>query len=123
MWSASTWKGRVQSSSLTAARAAASTLGGREPTIVCSRCDLFQTGVTSTPRAAACAHARNCAFAWCAKRSPTPKEYFSNFRALPIVSSLILTRTLMNNYQCDVGRKELTTEARRALRWHRGFEI
>ena len=63
MWSASTWKGLVQSNSLTAASAAARTLAGREPTMVCSRCDLFQTGVTSTPRSAASTHARNCAFA------------------------------------------------------------
>ena len=29
--------------------AAAQTEGGCEPMVVCSRCDLFQTGATSTP--------------------------------------------------------------------------
>jgi hypothetical protein len=87
MWSASTWKGFAQPSSRTAASAAASTLAGLEPTMPCSRKDLFQTGVTSTPLSAARMHARSCAFAWWAKRSPTPKEYFSNFKASLITFS------------------------------------
>ena len=53
MWSASTWYGFVQPSAFTAASAAARTLAGSEPMIVCSRFDLFQTGMTSTPRSAA----------------------------------------------------------------------
>src|ERR1051326_280441 len=94
MWSASTRKGRVQSSSLTAASAAGRTLAGREPTMECSRCDLFHTGVTSTPCAAAIAHARSCAFAWCAKRSPTPNEYFSNLKASLMFSPLFESRRI-----------------------------
>src|SRR5437870_13663115 len=43
---------------------------------MCSRLDLFQTGMTSTPCSAAFIHARNWALAWCAKRSPMPNEYF-----------------------------------------------
>src|SRR5437016_5342308 len=77
MWSASTWYGRFQSSSATAESAAARTLAGSEPTIRCSRLDLFQTGITTAPRSAAIMHARNCALAWWAKRSPTPRENFS----------------------------------------------
>src|SRR2546421_2823638 len=63
--------------------------------MVCSRCDLFQTGVTSTPCAAASTNARNCAFAWRAKRSPTPKEYLSNFKALPISSPLLFILSIL----------------------------
>src|SRR5579871_1870703 len=78
MWSASTWYGRVQPSSRTAASAAARTPAGSEPTVTCSRCDLFQTGTTSAPWTVASRNARNCAFAWWAKRSPTPTEYLAS---------------------------------------------
>src|SRR5882762_8171685 len=42
--------------------------------MVCSRFDLFHTGTTGTPASAARTQARNCAFAWCTNRSPTPIE-------------------------------------------------
>ena len=77
MWSASTWYGFVQPSSRTAASAAARVVAGSEPMIVCSRFDLFQTGMTSAPCSAASMQARSCAFAWWANRSPTPTEYFA----------------------------------------------
>src|SRR4051812_19993403 len=55
--------------------------------VVCSRCVLFQTGITSTPRSAASMQARSCACAWWAKRSPTPKEYFPrDSMATPLVA-------------------------------------
>src|SRR3954453_8760486 len=76
MWSASTWYAAFQPSASTAASAAARVLEGAEPTVVCSRCDLFQTGTTGAPFSAASIQARNCAFAWCAKRSPMPNENF-----------------------------------------------
>src|SRR5205807_1082440 len=47
-----------------------------EPTILCSRLDLFQTGTIGTPRLAAQIQAASCGLAWCAKRSPTPIENF-----------------------------------------------
>jgi hypothetical protein len=88
MWSASTWYGFVQPSSRTASSAATRTLGGCEPTVVCSRYDLFQTGTTSAPRSTAVMHARSWALAWWAKRSPTPIEYFasSSIAAWPLVT-------------------------------------
>src|SRR5687767_15929262 len=46
--------------------------------IRCSRLDLFQTGTTSVPCSVSFIQARNCAFAWCAKRSPTPIEYLAS---------------------------------------------
>ncbi len=49
MWSASMCQVFFQPSSLTALAAAARTLGGSEPMMVCSRLDLFQTGTMSTP--------------------------------------------------------------------------
>ena len=57
--------------------AAARTLDGSEPTKVCSRLDLFQTGITSTPCCAAMMQACSCALAWCANRSPVPTEYLA----------------------------------------------
>ncbi len=77
MWSASTWYGFAHPIAVTAASAAARVAAGSLPIIVCSRFDLFQTGITSTPRSPASWHARSCAFAWCANRSPTPIEYFA----------------------------------------------
>ena len=53
MWSASTWYGLLQPSVLTASSAAARVLAGVEPIMVCSRFDLFHTGMTSTPCSAA----------------------------------------------------------------------
>src|SRR2546425_12182744 len=50
--------GLFQFSSRTAAAAAARTLDGSEPMVRCSRLDLFQTGMTSTPCSAAFRHAR-----------------------------------------------------------------
>src|SRR3954466_12762550 len=76
MWSASTWYAFVHPRADTASSAAARTLDGDEPTVMCSRCDLFQTGTTGAPCSAAIMQARSCAFAWCAKRSPMPKVYF-----------------------------------------------
>src|SRR3954447_25120217 len=76
MWSASTWYGLVHFRSRTAASAAARTLAGSDPMMVCSRFDLFHTGMTSTPLLAARTHAWSCALAWCANRSPPPIEYF-----------------------------------------------
>src|SRR5262249_34011583 len=61
----------------TAQSAAARVPDGSEPTILCSRFDLFQTGMIVTPCCAARTQAANCGFAWCANRSPTPSEYFS----------------------------------------------
>src|ERR1700733_712359 len=57
--------------------AAARVPEGSDPTIRCSRLDLFQTGMMVTPCRAACTQAANCGLAWCANRSPTPSEYFS----------------------------------------------
>src|SRR6185436_163224 len=50
------------------------TLAGSDCTMRCSRLDLFQTGMTSTPRSAANWQAWSCALACWAKRSPTPME-------------------------------------------------
>src|SRR6185312_6950836 len=80
MWSASRKYGFVQPSSFTAASAAARVCVGSDPMIMCSRLDLFQTGVTSTPAALAFMQAASCAFAWCANRSPTPIEYFGRVK-------------------------------------------
>ena len=79
--------GFVPAEFLAAASAAAVTLDGSEPTIRCSRLDLFQTGVMFTPFSAASIKARNCASACCAKRSPTPMEYFSsvNIESSPVL--------------------------------------
>src|SRR5207247_6402144 len=59
--------------------------------VMCSRLDLFQTGMTSTPRSAALMQARNWALAWCAKRSPMPNEYF------PRASMLLTSRLDMRH--------------------------
>src|SRR2546427_11489547 len=82
MWSASTCQGFCQPSCLMAAAAAMRTLEGSEPTMRCSRLDLFQTGMTSTPCSAARRQARNWAWACCAKRSPMPIEYLANLSAV-----------------------------------------
>ena len=63
IWSASTCHGFFQPSSATAFSAAARTLAGLEPMMACSRLDLFQTGVTSTPWLAAMMTACNWALA------------------------------------------------------------
>src|SRR5437870_3587378 len=65
-------------SSWTAFWAASRTLAGSEPMMVCSRLDLFQTGVTWAPFSEARTQACNWALAWCAKRSPMPRENLPN---------------------------------------------
>ena len=55
--------GCFQPRALTAASAAARVVAGSEPMIRCSRCDLFQTGMTSTPFRLAIRQARSCAWA------------------------------------------------------------
>ena len=79
MWSASQKYGSFHPSAFTAASAAALTLEGSEPMMLCSRFDLFQTGTTSTPCSRTFTHACNCALAWWANRSPTPTEYLFSF--------------------------------------------
>ena len=76
---------------------------GAEPMVVCSRCDLFQTGITSAPRSAAIMQARSCAFAWWAKRSPTPTEYFAsvNMACFGSLSSGLLSRILSGRPRAD----------------------
>src|ERR1700682_4400823 len=82
MWSASQKYGSSQCSACTAASAARRTDKGSEPMIGCSRVGLFHTGITWTPFCKACTQACNCAWAWCANRSPTPMEYLASFRCL-----------------------------------------
>ena len=53
--------GFFQPNSFTAASAAARVALGSEPIIKCSRLDLFHTGTTSIPAAAAITHAASCA--------------------------------------------------------------
>src|SRR5579875_2640868 len=82
MWSASQKYGLFQPSAFTAASAAARVEVGSEPMMLCSRFDLFHTGMTSIPAFAASTHACSCAFAWWAKRSPTPMEYLPRVRVM-----------------------------------------
>src|SRR5262245_17541216 len=92
IWSASTWCGCFQPRSRTAASAAVRTLAGSDPTMPCSRFDLFHTGTTCTPCSAPRIHARSCALAWWAKRSPTPMESFSSFNIVWTRTALLLLR-------------------------------
>ena len=66
-------------SAFTAASASSRTLVGSLWTMLCSRLDLFQTGVTSTPSCFAFTKAASCALPWCANRSPMPMENFGRF--------------------------------------------
>src|SRR5437016_12846099 len=65
--------------------------------VMCSRLDLFQTGMTSTPSSVALIQGRNWALAWCAKRSPMPSEYFPR-------GSILLTSRLKMRYSMVVER-------------------
>src|SRR3990172_133359 len=56
--------------------------------VMCSRLDLFQTGMINTPCCSAFCKALNCADPSAPNRSPIPKEYVSSF----IVKSVSLIR-------------------------------
>src|ERR1700689_918606 len=88
MWSASQKYGFSQCSACTAASAAWRTDEGSEPMIVCSRFDLFQTGMTSTPFCKATSHACNSVLGWCPNLAPTPTEYLPSLRGSCATSAL-----------------------------------
>ena len=75
MWSASNRYSPVQPRSATALSAAWRVWMGSEPMMLCSRLDLFQTGVMSMPSFLASMKAASWAWAPLAKRSPTPNVY------------------------------------------------